>query len=95
MSPFPLKLVTMPPLDECDTSFDKLNTPVVKDLYYEVILNKSNKPSYSASIPAGSLLVYTTLSNKCDVNHFPTLSELNYELRRNFVDHHPVLNNVF
>ena len=72
----------MPPLDRCDTSFGKLNTHVVKNL------------SESASIPANSLLAYTTPSNKYDVDHFPTLSELNDELRGRFVDHNPVLDNI-
>ena len=85
----------MPPLDVCNTSFGKLNMSVVKDPYYEASLNKAKKPSEFASIPVSSLLVCITPTNKYDVDHFPTLSDLNDELRGHFATYHTVLDNFF
>ena len=74
----------MPPLDGCDTSFGDSNKPVIDNPHYEAGVQHSNNLIPNASSIPIELLVQTHPPAKYGVNHFPSLSELNDELKGRF-----------
>ena len=77
--PYPDKLIAIPPLAGCDTSYVEMNKSILKNQYCESVINNSTNP-IPVSTPATNLLVVVIPFKKYNVSPFPTLSESNEEL---------------
>ena len=74
----------MPLFDGCDKTFGDSNKLVVDNSYHDVSLESCTNANKRSSLPPKNLMVQHHPPSKYGVDHFPSLSDLNDELKGRF-----------